>query len=164
MALTLTLKHSGTIGNRKLKCFEVTADGSTVTITASNVEFDTIDSAMITSKANLEGTASWTTGSISDGAMEAQDITVTGAAVGDIAEVSYGADVADLGLYGDVTATNVVTAVLVNWTSGALDIANSTIKATVFKNIGLSTLSGASIVFGPALSSGDKFTLWVVGY
>ena len=81
----------------------------------------------------MEGSVAWDAASIAVGAMEAQNITVTGAAPGDFALVSMGIDVLDLTLTGTVTTSNVVTAVLANNTAGAVDLSSGTVFARVWK-------------------------------
>lgn len=83
----------------------------------------------------LEGSATWDPGSIADGDMEAKDITVTGASLGDFVLVSFSLDVADLTLTATVTATNTVTAVLANNTGGAVDLGSGTIRARVLTRV-----------------------------
>ena len=165
MALSFSNKARGTIGSGlKLEVWEVTEDGSTTTITAANLDLNDIVSAQIIPKANLAGSISWAVAEIADGAMEAKNVTVTGSILGDEVEVSLGVALSDLSLAGDVSANGTVTAVLNNGTSGPIDIATATLYATVMKHKGLSTYSGSSIVFGPAGTSADVFTIWVVGW
>lgn len=63
---------------------------------------------------DLSGSASWTPGSVIDGEMVSQDITVAGASLGDFVVVSFSLDVEDLALDGNVTSANTVTATLTN--------------------------------------------------
>jgi len=79
----------------------------------------------------LEGSAVWDPAEIADGDEEAQEITVTGAALGDFVVVSFSLDVTDLTLTADVTAASTVTAVLANNTGGAIDLASGTVRARV---------------------------------
>lgn len=79
------------------------------------------------------GSATWNPGSIADGNEEAQEITVTNAALGDFVICSFSLDVADLVLRGAVTAADTVTAVLANNTGGAIDLASGTVSALVIK-------------------------------
>ena len=60
----------------------------------------------------LAGSATIDFASVADGNEEASDITVTGAALGDIVMVSHSLDVQDLQITADVTAANTVTAVI----------------------------------------------------
>lgn len=82
---------------------------------------------------DLDGSATWDPGNIADGNEEAQDITVTGAALGDFVLVSFSLDVTDLVLTGCVTAANTVTASLSNNTGGAIDLSSGTVRARVMR-------------------------------
>lgn len=79
----------------------------------------------------LTGSATWDAGSILDGDEEAKEITVTGAALGDYVVCSLSIDVTDLAVVGSVTAANTVTALLLNNTGGAIDLASATVRALV---------------------------------
>ena len=81
----------------------------------------------------LEGSATWDPGSIADGDEVAQEVTVTGAALGDMAIASFSLDVADLVINAAVTAADTVTVILANNTGGAVDLASGTVRARVFK-------------------------------
>ena len=80
----------------------------------------------------LDGSATWDAEEILDGDMEAKDITVTGAALGDFVLVSPSIDVTDLQLTATVTATNTVTAVLSNSTGAGVNLGSMTVYARVF--------------------------------
>ncbi len=80
-----------------------------------------------------KGTTTWDPSSISNGAEEAKEITVTGAALGDFAQASFSLDVADLQLDAQVTAANTVTATLSNNTGASVDLASGTLSVLVFK-------------------------------
>jgi hypothetical protein len=82
--------------------------------------------AMLTALRGLDGSVVWDAGSIADGDEAVQEITVTGAALGDFVLVSLSIDVADLVLTAAVTATNTVTVSLANNTGGAIDLASAT--------------------------------------
>lgn len=56
------------------------------------------------------------------GTMTAVDITVTGAALGDLCLPTFSLDVTDLVVTAAVTAANTVTVVLLNNTAGAVNI------------------------------------------
>jgi hypothetical protein len=62
----------------------------------------------------------------------AQDVTVTGAALGDLAIASFGVDVVDLAVSASVTAANTVTLVITNVTGAAIDLASTTVRVLVF--------------------------------
>ena len=76
----------------------------------------------------------WDVGSIASGSFASNDITVSGAALGDFALVSFSLDVQDLGVSVQVTAANTVTVTLTNNTGSALDIGTPTVKVLVFKS------------------------------
>lgn len=99
--------------------------------------------------AMLSGTATWDAAAIAMGSMEAKDITVTGAAVGDRVIVTPSIDVTDLTLTATVTAANTVTAVLANNTAGAVDLAPMTITAYVISGAAMEakeiTVTGAAL-------------------
>ena len=81
------------------------------------------------------GSATKDFGSIADGNEEEQDITVTGAALGDFVVASLGVDTVGLTLTADVTAANTVTVVLGNFTGGAVDLASATLTVKVFPKL-----------------------------
>lgn len=64
----------------------------------------------------------WNVGSISDKQEKEQAVTVTGAALGDFAEVSSSLNAIDLEISAQVTASNEVTVSISNLTTGSLDI------------------------------------------
>tara|TARA_R100001015_G_C4610768_1_gene166162 strand:+ start:170 stop:1276 length:1107 start_codon:yes stop_codon:yes gene_type:complete len=72
-------------------------------------------------------------GSIADGNEEAEEVTVTGAALGDFAVASIGVDATDLVVTAEVTASNTVTVVVLNNTGGAIDLASATLTVRVMK-------------------------------
>tara|TARA_R100000781_G_C4077374_1_gene126540 strand:- start:868 stop:1158 length:291 start_codon:yes stop_codon:yes gene_type:complete len=69
-------------------------------------------------------------GSVADGNEEASDVTVAGAALGDIVLVSCGVDLADLQLSASVTAANTVTLV-VSSSGDTVNLAETTYKIIV---------------------------------
>ena len=79
-------------------------------------------------------TTTWNPASIASGASESKEVTVTGAALGDFALVSFNLDVQDITLTADVTAANTVTAVLANNSGGAVNLASGTLKVLVIKS------------------------------
>lgn len=102
---------------------QVTALGFTATAT----EVNTVCGGVLT------GNSVWDPVSIADGAFEAKNITVTGAALGDFVLVGAGIDVVDMLVSATVTAENTVTIVLQNETGGAVDLASSTWNVMVLK-------------------------------
>ena len=81
----------------------------------------------------LTGSATVDLGSIADGDMEAADVTVTGAELGDFAMAAPGIDVTDLVVSATVTAADTVTVVFANNTGSPIDLASQTVRALVFK-------------------------------
>jgi len=81
----------------------------------------------------LFGSTTWDAGSIGNGNEEAKEVTVTGAALGDLVIASMSLDVADLAITATVTAANTVTAQLMNNTGGSIDLASATLRVMVFK-------------------------------
>ncbi len=77
-------------------------------------------------------TKNW--GSLADGAMLSEDVTVTGAALGDFAIASMSIDIADLNIEAQVTAADTVTVILTN--NGGADPTNldsGTLRVMVIK-------------------------------
>lgn len=68
----------------------------------------------------LEASAAYAGGQIADGAQTAQDVTVSGAALGDYARVSCSFDVVDLQVEAHVMATDTCTVLLRNGTGSAV--------------------------------------------
>jgi len=86
----------------------------------------------------LNGSIAWNVGDILDGDEASQDITVTGAALGDfVSEVSSSLDILDLTMTANVTAANTVTVVLNNNTGGTVDALTPTITVRVTTKSGL---------------------------
>lgn len=80
------------------------------------------------------GTVTWNPSSLANGASTSQEVTVTGAALGDFVIVSFSLDVQDLTLTADVTAANTVTAVLANNSGASVDLGSGTLKVLVLKS------------------------------
>ena len=83
--------------------------------------------------AYLQGSETKDWGNIADGNEEAEEVTVTGAALGDYAVATMSIDVTDLTITASVTASNVVTVVLGNFTGGAINLGSGTLTVKVFK-------------------------------
>lgn len=81
----------------------------------------------------LDESATWNPGSIADGDMEAKDVTVAGAALGDFVLSSFSLDISDLTLSAGVTAVDTVTCVFSNNTGAPVNLAAGTIRVKVFK-------------------------------
>ncbi len=78
----------------------------------------------------LAGSATVDFANITDGNEAASDITVTGAALGDIVMVSHSLDVLDLQLTADVTSANTVT-VVASSSGDAVDLGSGTVRVLV---------------------------------
>ena len=70
-------------------------------------------------------------GSLADKAEAVEDVTVTGAALGDFVLVSCSIDTADGTLTGTVTSADTVEIVLANNTGSGLNLGSATFKAIV---------------------------------
>jgi hypothetical protein len=100
-------------------------------VVSEGLAYGTAASSINIFTAAYVGSVTWDPGSIADGNEEAQDVTVTGAALGDFVLVSHTSDLADTILSGSVTAANTVTAVIANNTGGAIDVLTGTLTAIV---------------------------------
>jgi len=70
--------------------------------------------------------------SVADADTDGTDVTVQGAALGDmVLGISLAVDVVDLNVTADVTAANTVTVSLGNNTGGAVDLASTTVRILV---------------------------------
>jgi len=67
------------------------------------------------------------------GTFASADVTVTGAALGDMVLVSLGVDTVDAVVAAAVTAANTVTVTLLNNTAGAVDLASTTVRIMVLQ-------------------------------
>ena len=81
----------------------------------------------------LEGSATYDPASLSDGAGATTTVTVTGAALGDYAEVSFSLDLQGITATGYVSSANTVSVRFQNETTGVLDLASGTLRARVRK-------------------------------
>ena len=92
-------------------------------------QFQAVFSNVITYQGTLDlGNAA--TGS---GTFASSDVTVTGAALGDLVLVSLGVDTVDAVVAGAVTAANTVTVTLLNNTAGAVNLASTTVRIVVLQ-------------------------------
>ncbi|MHA2069288.1 MAG: hypothetical protein ACXABY_33425 [Candidatus Thorarchaeota archaeon] len=79
----------------------------------------------------MHGSETFDATSLVDGAQETEDMTVTGAALGDYVLVSLGVDIVDLYITATVTAADTVTVVLRNESTGTIDLASATLRVLV---------------------------------
>ncbi|MBA3576175.1 MAG: hypothetical protein H0W39_00965 [Sphingomonas sp.] len=81
----------------------------------------------------IEGTATFDPVSLADGAGVTTTVTVTGAALGDMAMASFSLATSGITITAWVSAANTVSVRFQNETAGVLDIASGTLKAWVLK-------------------------------
>lgn len=93
----------------------------------------------------LSGSEVWNPAEIADGDLESNDITVTGAALGDFVLVSSSIDVVDLALVGQVTAADTVTVSLLNNTGAPVNLGETTIYVRVFPRTALAALDALGL-------------------
>lgn len=80
----------------------------------------------------LTGSAVYDAASLADGAGATTTVTVTGAALGDYALVSFGVDLQGMTVTAYVSAADTVSVRIQNESGGAVDLASTTIRALVF--------------------------------
>ena len=117
---------------------------------------------------NLTNSVTKDWANLANGAEDAQDVTVTGAALGDYALASMSIDVTDLTITASVTAADTVTVILTNNTGGAIDLGSGTLSVMVIPAGGrvltnsnfevLGTNMTTALVTRPTISSGIKLT------
>jgi len=90
---------------------------------------DTNYGQSVTKYAVASETKDW--GSVADGDEAAEEVTVTGAQLGDFALASMSIDTTDITLTATVTAANTVTVILANNTGGAIDLGSGTLYVMV---------------------------------
>ncbi|MFM1566133.1 MAG: hypothetical protein ACKJRP_04325 [SAR86 cluster bacterium] len=83
----------------------------------------------VTKFAIASETKDW--GSVSDGDEAAEEVTVTGAQLGDFALASMSIDTTDITLTATVTAADTVTVILANNTGGSIDLGSGTLYVMV---------------------------------
>lgn len=81
----------------------------------------------------LTGTATYDPPSLADGAGASTTVTVTGAALGDVALASFSLSTQGITVTANVTAADTVTVRFQNESGGVIDLASGTLKAVVFK-------------------------------
>lgn len=80
-----------------------------------------------------EGTATYDPPSLADGAGTTTTVTVTGAALGDMAMASFSLTTSGISITAWVSAVNTVSVRFQNESGGVLDIGSGTLKAWVLK-------------------------------
>lgn len=81
----------------------------------------------------LQGSETKDFSSVADGDSASEDVTVSGAAMGDFCVASLGVDSVDVAVYCAVTAANVATISIANHTGAGVDLASTTIRAMVIR-------------------------------
>ena len=81
----------------------------------------------------VSGSKAWDAGAIANGAEEALEITVVGAALVDFVLSSLSIDLTDLSLSGAVTAADTVTLVLSNNSGGSINLGAAVAYCMVIK-------------------------------
>lgn len=82
---------------------------------------------------HLTGSVAYDPGNLVDGDGVTTTVTVTGAAVGDMVDVSFGVDLQGITLTGWVSAADTVSVRFQNETGGAINLSNQNIRARVRK-------------------------------
>ena len=77
-------------------------------------------------------TATWNPSSVSAGSYVSTTVTVSGAALGDVALASFSLDIQEMQINATVSAANTVEVTLYNLTGSAIDLASGTLKVLVF--------------------------------
>jgi hypothetical protein len=152
--LDLLVLTSGTIHRVTHYATDVAGTGSTDTITLPSdgtidkyVEAGSVDIKLSGTGVDTEyltdvrtilpifdASVTWDPGSIADGAMEAKEVDVPGAVLGDYAVASFSLDMADLMMTATVTEANKVTVVLANiGATDPTDLGSGTLYVRVFK-------------------------------
>jgi hypothetical protein len=81
----------------------------------------------------LTGSATFDPPSLADGAGTSTTVTVTGAALGDVALVSFSLSTQGITVTANVTAINTVTVRFQNETGGVIDLASGTLGVMIIK-------------------------------
>ena len=163
MALSFSEKGRGDIGGRDFRCYQVTADGTTVTINASDIDMHYIETAMIGNRSDPHGEVSVNLDSLDDAAGSTIAVSI-GCTLGDFTLAACSVDLVDMTMASYVQAATDGEIRLQNESASAADLDDTTFRMISPRNIGLSTRTGTYIVFSPALRSGDVFHLAVIGY
>lgn len=103
------------------------------TVTGGNLLYHKEAGAWITVAGYLFGSATYDAPSIAASGTTTTAVTVTGAALGDLAVCSFGVSLGGLVATAYVSAADTVTVVLFNPTGAAIDLASTTLRARVWK-------------------------------
>lgn len=102
-----------------------------LTVSTLTADAITIDGNTVPSR--IEGTATFDPGSLADGAGTTTTVTVTGAALGDMALASFSLTTSGITITAWVSASNTVSVRFQNESGGTLDIGSGTLKAWALK-------------------------------
>ncbi len=163
MALAFTQRLRTQIGGKAFRAYEVTCDGSTVSIDATDLELNYIEAAAVAGAADLIGTVSITVSNLADGVGSTLTVALVGAVLGDAVEVGSSADGEDITVTAYVKDTDVAEIRLQN-EGGGTKAPSDGYECRIRKTVGLKTYFGTDIVFGPPLRSGDKIVVWAFGW
>lgn len=92
-----------------------------------------VDGFGSTRQTTFYGTATYDAPNLTTGSATTTTVTVTGAALGDFVQVTFGLDLLGMTATGYVSAANTVTVVLHNPTGGAINLASTTVTVRVTK-------------------------------
>jgi len=81
----------------------------------------------------LAGSTTWDPASLADGAGASQNVTVTGAVLGDFCVPSFSLNIQGMILTAHVTSADTVTVRLQNETGGTIDLGSGTLRVAVIK-------------------------------
>ncbi|GAG09652.1 unnamed protein product [marine sediment metagenome] len=82
---------------------------------------------------DLHGSVTWDPKNLTSGSHDEQNVTVTGAVMGDYAVASFSLDLTHLDVTASVTAADTVTVVISNHHDSAVDVAEGTLYVRVFR-------------------------------
>ena len=171
MALTFNQKCKAHIGGMAFRAYEVTSDGSTTTIDASDLDMYDIGVIFFQPKEDLSFATNLDFANLADAAGVTTQIAATGAVLGDFVQVTGSVDCLDMIVTGYVQADDAVDVRVQNESGNSdLNLAEVPFHARVIKRMGLESLTtskgGAEgyAVFYPTLTSGDIFTVWALGF
>jgi len=91
----------------------------------------------------LTGTTTWNPGNLADGAGETKAVTVTGAALGDIAIACLDKDISEMVISAHVSAADTVEVRLQNETTGAVDVADGNVYVMVIPTTAFTNTAAA---------------------
>jgi hypothetical protein len=83
----------------------------------------------------IEVSSVWDPGNVSAGSLVSADVTIAGAALGDLASAGFSLDIQDLVLAAAVTAADTVTVTLTNNTASAINLNQGTLFVKVTKRV-----------------------------